>query len=473
VSADLKITLGWITEAVRGRLRDGDSEREVGDIVTDSRTIAAGDFFVALRGPRFDGHAFVDDVLSRGAAGALVEAEVSVARTLSGPRREASPGLIEVADTLKGLQDLAHAVRTSATTNVVAITGSAGKTTTKETIAAMLGKRFRVVKNKGNLNNHIGLPLSLMQLRTRPDVAVMELGMNHAGEISRLVEIAEPDVRVWTNVGDAHLGFFASVDAIADAKAEILERAASDTTLVCNADDPLVMVRAARFAGRTITFGTSERAAVRAVDVEDRGLRGMRARVVTESGERHLDVPLLGRGNLYNVLAGTAVALRFGVALNDVVATAATLQPAARRGAVRRLRTITLVDDSYNSSPNALRRALDVIAHDIEASRRVAVLGEMLELGDHSVGLHEECGRAAAEAGVSLLFAIGGEPARALANAAVAAGMNPADVQYFKTSDEASAVVASSVHSGDVVLVKGSRGIRTDIVADRLAAELA
>ena len=473
MSTDLKITLGWIAEAVRGRLRDGDREREVGDIVTDSRTIAAGDFFVALRGPRFDGHAFVGDVLERGAAGALVEAEGSVARTLSGPRREAGPGLIEVGDTLKALQDLAHSVRTAVTTNVIAITGSAGKTTTKETIAAMLGKRFRVVKNKGNLNNHIGLPLSLMQLRTRPDVAVMELGMNHAGEISTLVEIAEPDVRVWTNVGDAHLGFFASVDAIADAKAEILEGAASDTTLVCNADDPLVMVRAARFAGRTITFGTSERAAVRAVDVEDRGLRGMRARVVTEAGQRHLDVPLLGRGNLYNVLAGTAVALRFGVPLDDVVTTAATLQPAARRGAVRRLRTITLVDDSYNSSPSALRRALDVIAHDAEASRKVAVLGEMLELGAHSVRLHEECGRATADAGVSLLFAIGGEPARALAHAAVAAGMPPADVQYFTTSDEASAAVASSVRAGDVVLVKGSRGIRTDIVADRLAAELA
>jgi UDP-N-acetylmuramoyl-tripeptide--D-alanyl-D-alanine ligase len=469
VSSDVRLTLGWIAEAVRGRLREGDPEREVGDIVTDSRTIAAGDFFVALRGPRFDGHAFIGDVLERGAAGALVEEKANGAADLQQVRR----GVIEVADTLKGLQDLAHAVRTAVRTNVIAITGSAGKTTTKETIAAMLGGRFRVVKNKGNLNNHIGLPLSLMQLRTRPDVAVMELGMNHAGEISTLVEIAEPDVRVWTNVGDAHLGFFASVDAIADAKAEILERAGSDTTLVCNADDPLVMVRAARFAGRTITFGTSERAAVRAVDIEDRGLRGMRARMVTEAGERTVDAPLLGRGNLYNVLAGCAVALRFGVPLDEIVATAATLQPAARRGAVRRLRGITLVDDSYNSSPSALRRALEVIAHDTEASRRVAVLGEMLELGDHSERLHEECGRAAAAAGVSLLFTIGGEPARRLASAAVAAGMTPAGAQYFKTSDEASTVVASSVRVGDVVLVKGSRGIRTDVVADRLAAEFA
>ena len=467
MNGGLPLTLGWIADAVQGRLLGGDRNREVGEIVTDSRTLAEGDFFVALRGPRFDGHAFVGEVLERGAAGALVEERTHVEADL-----QVRPGIIEVGDTLKGLQDLAHAVRMSVTTKVVAITGSAGKTTTKEAIAALLGGRFRVVKNKGNLNNHIGLPLSLMQLRTRPDVAVMELGMNHAGEISTLVAIAEPDVRVWTNVGDAHLGFFASVDAIADAKAEILERAGRDTTLVCNADDPLVMARAARFAGRTVTFGTSAGATVRAEDVRDLGLRGMRARVATEAGERHLDTPLLGRGNLSNVLAGIAVGLHFGVALDEIVATAATLQPASRRGAVRRLRAITLVDDSYNSSPNALRRALDVMAHDTEASRKVAVLGEMLELGDHSVRLHEECGRAAAASGLSLLFAIGGAPARALADAAVAAGMSTDDVRHFDTSGEAADVIAASIHPGDVVLVKGSRGIRTDIVADKLAAEL-
>jgi UDP-N-acetylmuramoyl-tripeptide--D-alanyl-D-alanine ligase len=468
VNGELKLTLGWIADAVKGRLVGGDGNTEVGEIVTDSRTLASGDFFVALRGPRFDGHAFVGEVLERGAAGALVEEKASVEADLQVRR-----AMIEVGDTLKGLQDLAHAVRTAVTTRVIAITGSAGKTTTKETIAALLGGRFRVVKNKGNLNNHIGLPLSLMQLRARPDVAVMELGMNHAGEISTLVAIAEPEVRVWTNVGDAHLGFFASVDAIADAKAEILERASRDTTLVCNADDPLIMARAARFAGRTVTFGTSDAAMVRAQDVEDRGLRGMRARVVTEAGERRVDTPLLGRGNLSNVLAGIAVGLHFGVPLDEIVATTATLQPASRRGAVRRLRAITLVDDSYNSSPSALRRALDVIAHDTEASRKVAVLGEMLELGDHAVRLHQECGRAAAGSGLSLLFAIGGAPARALADAAIAAGMSSGDVRHFDTSGQAADVVAASVHAGDVVLVKGSRGIRTDIVADRLAAEFA
>ena len=217
---ELELTLGWVAKAVGGVLRSGNPELAIGDVMTDSRSLRPGDLFVALRGPRFDGHAFVAEVLGRGAAGAIVETGYA-----GSGKHDPAHGVIEVADTLRALQDLAHAVRMAAETQVIAITGSAGKTTTKETIAELLATRFRVVKNKGNLNNHIGLPLSLMQLRARPDVAVMELGMNHAGEISTLVEIAEPDVRVWTNVGDAHLGFFASPDAIADAKAEILERA--------------------------------------------------------------------------------------------------------------------------------------------------------------------------------------------------------------------------------------------------------
>src|SRR5204862_5645926 len=217
-----------------------------GNVVTDTRSLRAGDFFVALKGPRFDGHAFVGEALARGAMGALVEVGAHAATNVGvdltvGPH---SGGIVEVGDTTIGLQDLAHAVREWADTKVVAITGSAGKTTTKDTIADFLSASYRVVKNKGNLNNHIGLPLSLMQLRDKPDVAVMELGMNHAGEISTLVAIADPDVRVWTNVGDAHLGFFASPDAIADAKAEILERAGADDVLVCNADDARVMARA-------------------------------------------------------------------------------------------------------------------------------------------------------------------------------------------------------------------------------------
>jgi len=466
---ELDLTLEWVTKAVGGTLRSGDPEFPVGDVLTDSRSLRAGDLFVALKGPRFDGHSFVAEVLERGAAGAIVDRGAA----LEGRTRR-NAGVIEVADTLRALQDLANAVRLAAETRVIAITGSAGKTTTKETIAEMLATRYRVVKNKGNLNNHIGLPLSLMQLRTRPDVAVMELGMNHAGEISRLVEIAEPDVRVWTNVGDAHLGFFASPDAIADAKAEILERASTGTLLVCNADDSRVMARARVFAGRTMTFGVVNDADVRATNVEDRGVDGMRARVSTPAGAQVFETPLLGRGNLANVLAATAVALDANIPLDTIAGVAARLRAADRRGAVSRLPGgITLIDDSYNSSPTALRRALDVVAHESRCERKIAVLGEMLELGDHAEALHEECGRAAAAAGLSMLFAIGGAPARALADAAITAGMPRESVTYFAQSADAIGPISAEVRRGDLVLVKGSRGTRTDLVVDRLAAEFA
>jgi UDP-N-acetylmuramoyl-tripeptide--D-alanyl-D-alanine ligase len=331
-----------------------------------------------------------------------------------------------------------------------------------------------VFRNKGNLNNHIGLPLSLLQLRTRPDVAVVELGMNHAGEIRTLVGIAEPEVRVWTNVGDAHLGFFESADRLADAKAEILEGARPTDQLVANADDARIMSRAPAFAGRTVTFGLSEAADVRASAVQHRGLDGIAARLTTSAGSVHLSTPLLGIGNLLNLLAATAVAGEFGVPLDEIAERASRLQAPAHRGELLRLPGgITLIDDSYNSSPAALMRALETIKASTGSARKVAVLGEMLELGDHSSRLHEQCGRAAADAGLDLLLAVGGDAASRLAHAARETGMGDAAVMYARTSDEAALLALEKIRPGDLVLVKGSRGIRTDVVVDRLKVEFA
>lgn len=465
---ELHLTLRWVADAIGGRIVTGDPQMEVRTVGIDTRTLQPGDLFVALRGPRFDAHEFVAEALGRGAVGAIVRRGFAQDRDGAAGDR----ALVEVDDTTRALQDLGHAVRVASGTRVVAITGSAGKTTTKEAIAEFLSVRFRVVKNKGNLNNHIGLPLSLMQLREGPDVAVMELGMNHPGEISTLVAIAEPEVRVWTNVGNAHIGYFGSPDAIADAKAEILEGAGAGHVLVSNADDPRVMARARRFGGKLVTFGTTADADVRADGVQDLGIDGMRARVRTPAGERVVSTPLVGRGNLDNVLAAIAVALEFGVSLDEIAAAAARLRPADRRGAVRRLRGgIVLIDDSYNSSPAALARALDVVAKETRITRKVAIVGEMLELGDLSIALHRESGRAAAAAGLRLLVAIGGEPARALAGAAVEAGMPASAVRYVEASAAAAPAVVAEIRAGDLVLVKGSRGTRTDIVADAIAAE--
>jgi UDP-N-acetylmuramoyl-tripeptide--D-alanyl-D-alanine ligase len=308
----------------------------------------------------------------------------------------------------------------------------------------------------------------------RPEIAVVELGMNHAGEIRRLIELCEPEVRVWTNVGDAHVGYFGSVEAIADAKAEVLERADRTTRLVANADDALVMAHADRFPGITTTFGITESADVRAVDVEDDGVRGTTARLETPVGAVPLRVPLAGRGPLLNVLAAAAVSLAFDVPLDQIASRAATLTAAPRRGQVVELgRGVTLVDDSYNSSPAALSRALDALAATTPEGRRVAALGEMRELGDLSIALHEESGRRAVAAGVDRLIAVGGDSASALADAAIAAGLASEKVSYFTTSTDAADAISAFLAAGDVVLVKGSRGTRMDVVADRVKQEWA
>jgi UDP-N-acetylmuramoyl-tripeptide--D-alanyl-D-alanine ligase len=470
------LTAAMIASATGGAVSAGDPQLVVNGFSIDSRTLQRGDLFFAIVAAR-DGHDFVEAALEQGAAGAIVEVGRGFTSSAANAARGAPTAghiIIEVPDTTVALQSLGRFVRRQVGATVVAITGSAGKTTTKETIAEFLSARYRVTRNRGNLNNHLGLPLSLLELRHGADVAVMELGMNHAGEISLLVKIAEPEIRVWTNVGDAHLGYFESREAIADAKSEILENARPTDVLICNADDALVMSRARGFAGRRITFGLSPDADVRGESVVDLGLDGTRVTVRTDLGVVEIQTPLLGQGNVSNLLAAVAVATHLRVDLPTIASQAARLRPAARRGAVLRLASgVIVVDDSYNSSPAALRRALEVIAREPHATRKAAVLGEMLELGEHSLRLHRECGRAAAAANLTRLVVVGGEPAKALAEAAVASGQPADSVTWTASSNAAADVIVPWLAKGDLVLVKGSRGIRTDTVVDRIAAECA
>ena len=464
----IPLTAAWVAAQMDGAVAAGDATREFSGVSIDTRTLKAGEVYVGVRGERFDGADFATAAIDAGAAGVIVPRGWSAGREKALAER---PVVIEVDDTTVALQALAHGIRREAGTKVVAITGSAGKTTTKEVTSEFLEARYRVVRNHGNFNNHIGLPLSLIELRQRPEMAVVELGMNHAGEISTLVRVAEPDVRVWTNVGEAHLGFFASIEAIADAKAEILEGAVASTLLVANADDPRITARIGAFRGRVVTFGIDRDADVRAHDVVDRGIEGTSARVSARGGAVEIATPLVGRANLANILAATAVAEEFGVPLTEVASRAARLRPASHRGEVVRLASgVTVVDDSYNANPTATKKALDVLASG-RASRRIAVIGEMLELGERSSELHEGVGRAVANAAVDLLLSVGGAPAKAMADAAVASGMPAARVRYFETSDEAADAAVALVKAGDLVLVKGSRGVKTDRVVDRLKAE--
>ena len=456
-----------------GRLAVGGGETAFENVSIDTRTIGAGDLFVAIRGERFDGADFAAAAIDKGAAGVVVPrgwAQEAPPARKGGTAGAAEAVVVEVDDTTVALQLLANAIRRESGTKVVAITGSAGKTTTKEVTSELLATRYRVIRNRGNFNNHIGLPLSLIELRERPEIAVVELGMNHAGEISTLVRVADPDLRVWTNVGEAHLGFFASVDAIADAKAEVMEGASASTVLVANADDERIETRAARFTGRLVRFGVERPADIRASNLRDGGTEGMAATIATPRGQFELTTPLIGRGNLQNVLAATAVAIEYDVPIESIAERAKTLAPAAHRGEVVRLSNgVTVIDDSYNANPTATKRALDVLAQSA-SGRKVAVLGEMLELGDRSVALHEEVGRAAARSGVDELVTVGGAAAAAMADAAIAAGLKKTQVRYIATSDEAADAIAATVRRGDVVLVKGSRGVKTDRVVERLKA---
>ena len=459
------VTPGIVADACRGALISGSANTPCNAFSIDSRTLNTGDLFFAITGDRFDGHRFAAAALDAGARGVVVS-DLSAM-----PVRPAEAAVILVSDTTRALQDLARFVRRASGSTVVAVTGSAGKTTTKEVLSTLLAARFDVFRSEGNFNNHIGLPLSLLRLCDGPDIAVVELGMNHAGEIRVLTAIAEPDVRVWTLVAEVHQAFFPSIEAIADAKAEMLESATPETLVVANAADARVMSRVRRCPARVVTFGIDVDADISASEVVNHGVAGTTAMVTAMGARVPIVVPLIGRGHLANVLAAAAVALEFGVPMGEITERVGRLVPAARRGEVRRLRDgVTVVDDSYNSNPRALERMLEAVASAQPAGRRVAVLGEMLELGDASLPLHRDCGRAAARAGLGALVTVGGDAARALGAAAIEAGMPASAVTHAPTSDEAAGQVDHVIRAGDLVLVKGSRGIRTDVVVDRIVA---
>jgi UDP-N-acetylmuramoyl-tripeptide--D-alanyl-D-alanine ligase len=456
-AAPFALTAREMAAAFGGVLASGDGDRRLPTVSIDTRTVAYGDLFVAIRGPRFDGHAFVAEAIARGAGAVAVSDPTAVTST-------ALP-VIVVEDTLHGLQEAARVIRRRAGSTVVAITGSAGKTTTKEIAATLLARRFTTFRNRGNLNNHLGLPLSLFELRTAPEYAVMELGMSGFGEIRRLVSIAEPQVRVWTNVGEAHLGFFASVDEIARAKQEILEDATPDQVFVANAGDSRVIACAPGFAGQVITFGVDVPADVAITDARPRGFEGTAAQLSLRGQIRSIETRLLGTANLANIAAASAVALVAGLDADEIAAGVADLAPAAHRGeVVRAAGGWVVIDDAYNSSPSALVRALQTLA--TTPGRHVAVLGEMLELGEFSDRYHADCGTTAGELGVAVVIAVGGSPARALADAATAAGVPI--VHYVPASAAGATLARSLVRQGDAVLVKGSRGIRMEVVVQAL-----
>ena len=424
-------------------------EGEVSGYSIDSRTMAPGDLFFALRGESHDGHAFVSEVLGKGAAAAVVD------QNLEGDR------LLRVRDTLEALQATAAWARDRWGGTVVGVTGSAGKTTTKDIIAMMLETHMKLGRTTGNFNNHIGLPVSILRIPDEARAAVLELGMNHAGEIRHLATIAKPQIGVVTNVGYAHIEAFDSIEGIAAAKGELVDALPADGVAVLNADDERVRAMKSKHRGPTVLYGLSDEADIRATDVELLET-GTRFRV----GGTLFESALAGRHGIRNILSGLAVSSLFGIEAAALRDTVRAFVPGKMRGERFQRNGITIINDCYNSNPDAVRAMLDVL-RDIPAQRHVAVLGEMLELGRWSEPLHRDVGRYAARCGVNVLVGIRGV-ARSLIEAATEAGLAKNAAYFFDDPVEAGERLREIVQPGDAILFKGSRGTRVEKALERL-----
>jgi UDP-N-acetylmuramoyl-tripeptide--D-alanyl-D-alanine ligase len=430
----------------------------------DSRTVQPGELFFAVRGERHDGHEFVTSALERGAVAAVVS-RVQVARL---PDAVLAVPLLIAEDPLIALQALASHVRRQWGRRVVAITGSAGKTTTKEAVAAALGAKFRVLKSQGNLNNGFGLPLQLLRLQPEHEYAVVEMGMNHAGEIAVLARIASPDWGVVTNVGTAHIENFIDGQAgIARAKFELVEALPQNGVAFLNCDDAYVSQFGRDFMGQVVYFGAGPCADPQFLDASE-DLAGLHIKFRAGKRTGDFTLQLLGAHNASNALAGLAVALEAGVDLDEAVAALESLTAGDKRGQMIEFDGVTILNDSYNSNPEALRSMIQTLAAR-PAGRRILVAGEMLELGEHGPGLHAACGQAAAEAGLDLVAGVQGN-AGFLAAAACTGGVASL---FLPDADAAGRWLKQTMQPGDVVLVKGSRGVHLERAIEAVTSGIA
>jgi UDP-N-acetylmuramoyl-tripeptide--D-alanyl-D-alanine ligase len=452
--------LDRVASLTAGLLVQGDQAAVGRGFAIDSRLVRPGELFFAVVAQR-DGHAFVADAASRGALGAVVSRDV--------PPPRPDFGLVKVADTVAALQSLARAALAARPVRVVGITGSVGKTTTKEFAAALLGTNFSVLKSEGNFNNRLGLALSALKVEPEHEVAVLEMGMNAPGEIRALTATAPPDVAVVTNVAPVHLEFLGTLEAVAAAKAEILEGLKPGGTAVLNGDDPRVRAMAGRAPGRVILFGSADDCPVRASRVEFRGYDGWRFDLTYLGQTVPVRLPFLAANAVSNLLAALGTAAAFGLAWASLESGLPSLAPLANRGRVVRLgRDIVLIDDSYNSSPAALGAALGSYGR-LPARRKVAFLGDMLELGERAIDYHRDAGKQVVRNGWDVLVAVG-PLSRQMLEGAAEAGLEPEARKAFPTSAEAAEAAPGLVRDGDLVLVKGSHGVRMEAVVARLEA---
>ncbi len=449
----MKLPLARVAEFIHA-VGEFDGNLQAMGYSIDSRGLGSGDLFFAVKGERLDGHEFVEQALRNGAAGAVVAKEHAASYAVK-------TGLLVVNDTLAALQALGSAVRRMWNKTVVGLTGSTGKTTTKDAIAHLLATHYRVLKTEGNLNNHFGLPLTLLKLEPAHDIAVIEMGMNHAGEITSLAKIAAHDIAVVTNVAPVHLEFFDSVAAIARAKYELIETLHAGGTAILNCDDEYVSQFGRDFHGKVVTYGLGATADVRAENIEARGMQGSSFDIVIDGVREPASLSLVGRHNIYNALAAVAAALERGIKPSEAAAALSTIQPADKRGQLLEVAGATVINDCYNANPKAMNAMVDVLA-SMPAKRRIVVAGEMLELGATAGELHRRTGVYMADKKVDVVVGVRGL-AREIVHAAKEAGIR---AEFVETPEDAGEWLAREARPGDAILLKASRGVRLEGALD-------
>lgn len=455
----LDLHLAEAARAVGSVLGSGAKDTALAGISTDTRSLKPGELFFALRGENFDGHEYIDAAFARGAAAVVVDKAFD----------SAGKGFcLKVDDTLRALGELAAYLRRKKPLKVLALTGSNGKTTTKEMLVNILSRKYNVLATKGNYNNLVGLPLTLFRLEPGHEAAVLEMGMNVPGEIARLTEIAGPDVGLVTNVGPAHLEGLGDIEGIARAKGELYAGLNGGSVGVVNIDDRLVYEQSEAFKGKKFFFGFSEKADVTLRGLEQSGLEHTGFDLETPQGKARVDFALLGKHNAANAMAAAAAALAMGASLEDVTAGLNETRPYPGRLELKILPgPVYLIDDTYNANPVSTEAALEVLSDHRGEGRALAVLGDMLELGAAAKSEHEGVGVKAASLGIDFLFAIGPESA-AMAEAAKNQGGPGIRVEHFKDALEAGQRLAGELRENDRVLVKGSRGMRMERIVEHL-----
>ena len=448
-----------VVSATGGQLIHQGEGRGYSAVSIDSRTLEPGDLFCCISGERFDGHNFLPEVIEKGAHGVIVSATDKLPALDAGQ----GPFIVRVADTLRGLQDLAHHYRKQHALKVVGITGTNGKSTTKELVASVTATSFEVLKSRGNLNNHIGLPLNLLRLDNAHEVAILEMGMSARGEIARLAEIAEPDIGLITNISEAHMEHLPTVRDVQAAKGELFAALTETDCAIVNADDPLVLELAQSLRARKLTFGIHNDADVRGTDVQPGPALGYRFSLNTPGASHPVHLPFAGRFNLHNAVAAAACGVALGIAPEKIAAGLERAELMGQRLQVKDHNGMTLLDDTYNANPKSMAEALETLASLQVAGRRFFIVGDMFELGPNETTAHRILGEQVAQKRIDYLVAVG-ERVKTTVDAAVNTGQPKAQALLLDTHEEAAAFLKEKAKPGDALLFKGSRGAQMEKV---------